>query len=149
MNIPGQTNDQQLPETDAWARGTRFTQGRRVTWDLQHRYYGDNFGQAFLVRSGTSHVMEAAVDSGASISITYPEIVAQLGLEVRSYMTPLKIYFGKARVESIAVGYAYFGDILGDIAIVEDASATLIMLHQFTGRGYTVTFDHDTRYLLS
>ena len=83
------------------------------------------------------------IDSGANISIARKSLAENMGLEIKQYQKRVVIQFGKEGAKSVAKGYANFGELLGDIAIVEDAHETLIKMDTFTDRGMVVEFQGD------
>jgi len=83
------------------------------------------------------------IDSGANISIAKREIAEKLGVKIRTVTEKIKIQFGKEGARSEAIGYANFGELIGDVAIVDDASDTLIHIKNFTDKGMRVVFDGD------
>lgn len=83
------------------------------------------------------------IDSGANISIAKRELAEKMGVTIRKVKEKIKIQFGKEGARSEAIGYANFGELIGDVAIVEDASDTLIHIKTFTDKGMRVVFDGD------
>jgi len=83
------------------------------------------------------------IDSGANISIAKRELAERLGVMIRTVKEKIRIQFGKEGARSEAIGYANFGDLIGDVAIVEDASDTLIHIKTFTDKGMRVVFEGD------
>ena len=83
------------------------------------------------------------IDSGANISIAKRELAERMGVMIRTAKEKIRIQFGKEGARSEAIGYANFGDLIGDVAIVEDASDTLIHIKTFTDKGMRVVFEGD------
>jgi len=83
------------------------------------------------------------MDSGANISIARRELAEKMGVKIIEYEEAVSIQFGKEGARSEAIGYANFGELIGDIAIVNDASDTLIHIKTFTDKGMRVVFDRD------
>ena len=87
--------------------------------------------------------MRGMMDSGANISIARRELAEKMGVKIIEYDETVSIQFGKEGARSEAIGYANFGELIGDIAIVNDASDTLIHIKTFTDKGMRVVFDRD------
>jgi hypothetical protein len=83
------------------------------------------------------------IDSGANISIAKRELAERLGVMIRTVKEKIRIQFGKEGARSEAIGYANFGDLIGDVAIVEDASDTLIHIKTFTDKGMRVVSEDE------
>ena len=83
---------------------------------------------------------EAVSDSGANIGVTYMGIVEKLGLKLQRWSTPILIKFGNSAVEK-SLFYVYCGSIVGNLAVIESATETLLSLWEITQRGITVELD--------
>ena len=66
-------------------------------------------------------------DSGANISITNPTVVSKFNLQPQRWDQPFHIKFGNGSCY-FCTHFAYFGPILGRIAIVDAAPDTLISM---------------------
>jgi hypothetical protein len=84
----------------------------------------------------TAH-SQAYADSGTDIHITNPTTVTQLGLPRHRYASPVTIQFGDGSLKS-ATHFAFMGDILGEVAIIDSAPATLISIYSITTKGLSV-----------
>ena len=83
----------------------------------------------------------AYADSGTDIHITNPSTVAQLGLHTHPYEKPVTIQFGDGSLQS-ATQFVFMGDILGEVAVIATAPATLISIYSITTKGLTVEFSN-------
>jgi hypothetical protein len=83
----------------------------------------------------------AYADSGTDIHITNPATVLQLGLPRHTYASPVSIQFGDGSLRS-ATQFVFMGDILGEVAIIDSAPATLISIFSITTKGLSVTFSN-------
>ena len=79
-------------------------------------------------------------DTGCNQSICPRWLADKYHIPILPCKRKTVITFGKETASSEVIGYAYFGDLLGDIAIVEDASDILIQMDHFTDRGMEVLF---------
>jgi hypothetical protein len=78
----------------------------------------------------------AYADSGTDIHITNPSTITQLGLQQHPYLRPVTIQFGDGSLQH-ATHFVLMGDILGEVAIIESAPATLISIYSI----FTAKFD--------
>ena len=65
------------------------------------------------------------IDSGCNLPVTNPSTVEHFGLEQHLWDSPKWIKFGNGKREC-STHYAYFGPIIGMVAILESAPDTLI-----------------------
>jgi hypothetical protein len=79
-------------------------------------------------------------DTGCNQSICPQWLADKYHIPIQPCKRKTVITFGKETASSEVIGYAYFGELLGDIAIVEDASDILIQMDHFTDRGMEVLF---------
>jgi len=79
------------------------------------------------------------MDSGANISITNYDIVNKFHLTPQRWEESFHIKFGNGS-RFHCTHYAYFGPILGKVAIVPDAPDTLLSIAVLTERGFEVRF---------
>ncbi len=79
------------------------------------------------------------MDSGANISITNTDIVQSFHLQPQRWSQPFHIKFGNGS-RFLCTHFAYFGPILGKVAIVDGAPDTLISISTLTDKGYEVKF---------
>jgi len=79
------------------------------------------------------------MDSGANISITNPDVVTKFNLQPQRWDQPFHIKFGNGS-RFFCTHFAYFGPILGRVAIVDAAPDTLVSIAVLTARGFEVRF---------
>ena len=79
------------------------------------------------------------MDSGANISITNPDVVVKFNLQPQRWDQPFHIKFGNGS-RFFCTHFAYFGPILGRVAIVDAAPDTLVSIAVLTARGFEVRF---------
>jgi len=83
----------------------------------------------------------AYADSGTDIHITNPSTIAQLGLQQHPYARPVTIQFGDGSLQH-ATHFVLMGDILGEVAVIATAPATLVSIYSITTKGLTVEFSN-------
>jgi hypothetical protein len=94
--------------------------------------------------SNGNEIEEALIiDTGANIAITNRKTLKSFAIEEKKYDKPFWIRFGN-NTTYLVTTYANFGDVLGDIAIVEDAPRSLLSVYWLTDRGYSVEFIKNT-----
>jgi len=93
------------------------------------------------IAPGMSAIVDepGVMDSGANISITNHEVVAKFNLQPQRWDQPFHIKFGNGS-RFFCTHFAYFGPILGRVAIVDAAPDTLVSIAVLTARGFEVRF---------
>jgi hypothetical protein len=79
------------------------------------------------------------IDSGCNLPVTNPQAVAHFGLETFAWTEPKWIKFGNGKREC-STHYAYFGPIIGQVAILASAPDTLISVAVLCLKGLEVSF---------
>jgi Reverse transcriptase (RNA-dependent DNA polymerase) len=88
------------------------------------------------------------LDNGANATCTNIETAKKLGREIRYYETPAKINFGGVR-EMECTMYADFGEILGEVTIVENLPKTLVPAIPFLDRGFATIYMKGRGFIIS
>jgi hypothetical protein len=93
------------------------------------------------IAPGMSAIVDepGVMDSGANISITNPDVVTKFNLQPQRWDQPFHIKFGNGS-RFFCTHFAYFGPILGRVAIVDEAPDTLVSIAVLTARGFEVRF---------
>jgi hypothetical protein len=81
----------------------------------------------------------AIADSGTDIHVTNPATAQRLNLSLHKYSRPVTIMFGDSSIIT-ATHFVMMGDIIGEVAIVDSAPATLISIYNIAKKGLVVTF---------
>ncbi len=88
----------------------------------------------------------AVGDSGASIAVTNIETVKHFELTPQIRSTPITLTFGN-NTTAVSTHYAYFGAIIGNISILDNAPDTLLSISTLCNRGFTITFTADNIHI--
>lgn len=88
-------------------------------------------------------MIKQILDSGASLGITNRRTLEKFNIKEELYAEPFNIKYANGKY-GLVTSYGYFGEVLGNIAIVDEAPRSLISIYWLLDRGFSVEFKHET-----
>jgi len=106
--------------------------------------------KAYIVQSGNSELeiengikFMAVSDSGANISVTSYKFADQFGFKYYKWDKCINIRFGNSSIEQSQY-YIICGDVVGRVAVINNATETLLSLWWIASRGFSIELCADT-----
>ena len=82
------------------------------------------------------------IDTGANMPMSNPVLAKMLGLPLQLWPEPVHIEFGNSSSGS-STHYIYLGELIGNVALLDSAHATLLTRHCLHQHGISLAFDAD------
>ena len=88
------------------------------------------------------NLSQGMVDTGANLSISHPHLAVMLGVTPINWPRPIPITFGNSS-DCMSTQYIHLGELLGNIALVESATSTIITKQSLHQCGISIIFRSD------